>query len=247
MADWILVPCLVQLRSEFNAIAPKRDKASDGSIGDPAHAEHVSDHNPDESGRVPIRDVDRLNEVHAIDVDKDLRTPGLTMEEVVQFLLFRCRMGLERRLRYIIWNRRIWEASNDWRQRTYTGANPHDKHAHFSASYNTVREASKAPWELAQLIPKPAPPKEQNVDLTKENLDAIAKAVWDHDVDRARAGGQSAAGYLTTENARSGESRTVIEPGQDAKLTALEEKVDALTELIEERLPAPPVEETETA
>jgi hypothetical protein len=151
MADWILVPCLVQLRSEFNQIAPGRDKASDGSIGDSSHSGSVSDHNPDETGRVPVRDADRLNEVHAIDVDKDLRTPGLDMEKVVQFLLGRCRAGTEKRLRYIIWNRRIWEASNGWRQRTYTGANAHDQHAHFSASYDTAREASKASWHLEDI------------------------------------------------------------------------------------------------
>ncbi len=151
MADWILVPCLVQLRSEFNAIAPRRDRASDGTVGDAAHAGTVSDHNPDETGRVPVRDADRLNEVHALDIDKDLRTPGLDMEKVVQFLLARCRAGTERRLRYIIWNRRIWEASNGWRQRTYTGANAHDQHAHFSASYDTAREASKASWHLEDI------------------------------------------------------------------------------------------------
>jgi hypothetical protein len=151
MADWILVPCLVALRNEFNRIAPGRDKASDGSIGDTAHAGTVSDHNPDETGSVPIRDADKRNEVHAIDVDVDLRVAGLTMEKVVQFLLKRCRSGAEKRLRYIIYNRRIWEASNSWRQRTYTGASPHTEHAHFSASYDTAREAATASWHLEDI------------------------------------------------------------------------------------------------
>ena len=78
MASWILVPCLVKLRSEFNAIAPDRDKSSDGSIGDAAHQDSQSDHNPDETGNVPIRDAYKVNEVHAIDVDVDLRVPGLS-------------------------------------------------------------------------------------------------------------------------------------------------------------------------
>src|SRR3712207_850808 len=135
MASWILVPCLVKLRSEFNALAPDRDKSSDGSIGDTAHQSGSSDHNPDETGNVPIRDADRTNEVHAIDVDVNLRVPGLSMETVVQFLLRRCRSGAEKRLRYIIYNRRIWSASSGWRQERYTGENPHDHHAHFSSSY----------------------------------------------------------------------------------------------------------------
>lgn len=148
MAAWVLIPCLVRLRSEFDVIAPDRDRASDGTIGDKAHRQRVSDHNPDETGAVPIRDADRAEEVHAIDVDDDLRTPGLTMEAVVQFLLARCRSGQENRLRYVIYNRRIWEASNGWRQRAYVGDNPHTEHAHFSGSYDTAREADTRSWHL---------------------------------------------------------------------------------------------------
>ena len=151
MADWILVACLVRLRAEFNLIAPERDRASDGSKGDDAHEARVSDHNPDETGKVPIRDADKLNEVHAIDVDDDLRVPGLTMEMVVQFLLARCRSGAETRLRYIIFNRRIWQASNGWRQEAYFGDNQHTEHAHFSASYDTAKEASTASWHLEEI------------------------------------------------------------------------------------------------
>lgn len=151
MAVATLVPCLRKLWDEFDEIAPNRDRRSDGWIGDAAHAGNSSDHNPDETGKVPIRDADRLNEVHALDTDKDLNVPGLDMERVVQFLLTRCRTGTERRLRYIIWNRRIWEASNGWRQRTYTGANAHDQHGHFSASYDTALEASKASWRLEDI------------------------------------------------------------------------------------------------
>ena len=151
MADWILVPCLVQLRAELNEIAPERDKGSDGTIGDRAHQQSISDHNDDEVGRVPIRDADSKHEVHAYDADDDLRTPNLTMEMVVQHILGRCRSGAEKRLRYIIYNRRIWEASNSWRQRTYTGASPHTEHAHFSSSYETKHEASTASWRLEDI------------------------------------------------------------------------------------------------
>lgn len=151
MASWILVPSLVRLRSDFNAIAPGRDKSSDGSIGDEAHQGSQSDHNADETGNVPIRDTDRVNEVHALDVDVDLRAPGLSMEMVVQHLLARCRLGRETRLRYIIFNRRIWTASNKWRQENYTGASPHDHHAHFSASYATQLEALTDSWHLEDI------------------------------------------------------------------------------------------------
>jgi hypothetical protein len=151
MTSWVLVPCLVALRGEFNAIAPGRDRSSDGSVGDLAHQNSQSDHNPDETGNVPIRDADRVNEVHALDVDKDLRVPGLDMEAVVQFLLRRCRSGAEKRLRYIIFNRRIWSASSSWRQQAYTGKNAHTEHAHFSSSYESGHEASTASWHLEDI------------------------------------------------------------------------------------------------
>ena len=151
MARWVLVPCLARLRADLDRIAPNRDRASDGTIGDRAHQESVSDHNDDEIGRVPIRDADTTHEVHAFDADTDLRVAGLNMEMVVQFILARCRRGAETRLRYIIYNRRIWEARNGWAQRPYAGANPHTGHAHYSASYATAHEANTASWRLEDI------------------------------------------------------------------------------------------------
>lgn len=151
MATWVLVPCLGQLRTELNTIAPNRDKTTDGTIGNAAHQKHISDHNDDEVGRVPIRDADGKHEVHAVDLDVDLREPGLSMERVVQHVIARCRSGAEKRLRYVIYNRRIWEQSNGWRQRSYVGDNAHTEHAHFSSSYETKLEASTASWGLEDI------------------------------------------------------------------------------------------------
>src|SRR5687768_9385263 len=174
-AAWIVVPCLEQLRAEFNEIAPDRDKASDGSIGDALHSSS-SDHTPDEiSDALRGRDSDSSNEVHARDFDADLRVPGLSMEMVVQHILARCRSGEERRLGYIIFNRRIWSASAGWAQRTYTGPNPHDKHAHFSASYDTAREASTASWHLEDLMALSAADKSDVRTIVKEELNAFGK------------------------------------------------------------------------
>lgn len=140
MATWTLAPCLAQLRAEFNRIAPGRDKNSDGSIGDQAHAARASDHNPDSRGIV-----------HAIDVDRDLGG-GLDMQDVVDHLVARCRSGAEKRLTYVIYNRRIWSASRDWKSRAYTGSNAHTQHAHFSATDIPAREASTASWHLEDLL-----------------------------------------------------------------------------------------------
>lgn len=172
----VLVPCLVKLRDEVNELAVNRDKESDGWIGNAAHAAEVSDHNPDETGSVPIHDADHIDEVHAIDVDTDLLVPGLTMETIVQFLLARCRAGTETRLRYIIYYRRIWEASNDWRERAYTGASPHTEHGHFSASYESAKEASTASWHLED-IPVALTPADKT--WISEQITQAVKDVWD--------------------------------------------------------------------
>jgi hypothetical protein len=150
-ASWILIAAGKSLFAEFDRIAPNRGHASDGSIGDAAHQRETSDHNPDETGAVPIHDADKTNEVHAIDVDVALNESDLTMERVVQFILGRVRSGAEKRLRYIIYNRRIWEADNSWKQRSYTGASAHTEHAHFSFSYTTSLEASIVSWHLEDI------------------------------------------------------------------------------------------------
>ncbi len=187
MAEWTLVPCLDELRGELTRVAPNRSKVSDGTIGDTVHQNSISDHNDDEDGNVPIRDADNVHEVHAIDLTADLREPGLTMEMVVQHVVGRCREGKETRLRYVIYNRRIWEADNEWRQRKYSGDSAHIEHAHLSASYETKKEASRASWKLEDI-------KVALTDADKEWLaakidaaaTAAAKRVWDTQWDIER-------------------------------------------------------------
>jgi hypothetical protein len=180
-----LIPCLSQLRRELNAVAPARDTRSDGWIGDPAHRKTVSDHNPDETGRVPIRDADRVDEVHALDADVDLNRPGLTMSRIVAYLAARCRAGVERRLRYIIYARQIWHVDNDWNPVPYDGSNPHTGHAHFSASYDSRHEASTAEWGLEEI---PVPMTAEDRAWVASQLDALEARllanmpprVWNH-------------------------------------------------------------------
>lgn len=148
MAAWVLVPCLISLRSEFDTLAPNRDKASDGSVGDTSHGASSSDHNPDETGNTPSEDADSKNEVHAIDVDRDLNRSGWSMERAVQVIVLRHRSGADNRLQNVIYNKRIWSRSWGWTARVYTGPNPHDKHAHYGARYTTTQENDTRPWGL---------------------------------------------------------------------------------------------------
>ena len=150
MASWVLVPCLVSLRNEFNRLAPGRDRTSDGSIGDTAHAHSSSDHNPDETGATPYEDADSINEVHAIDVDKDLRKSGWSMQKCVEIIVVRHREGEDNRLQNVIYDGRIWSRAWGWTAREYTGSNPHDQHAHFSSRYTTAQERDTRPWGLLE-------------------------------------------------------------------------------------------------
>lgn len=172
MASWVLVADLTSLRNEFNALAPNRDKASDGSIGDAAHQKESSDHNPDETGATPYEDADNINEVHAIDVDNNLNKPGWDMQRAVDIIVGRHKNGTDNRLQNVIYNRKIWSRSWGWTEHPYTGLSAHTEHAHFSSRYGSGTtgnpEADTRPWGLLAAL-------EGNDDMTIEELTAELK------------------------------------------------------------------------
>lgn len=157
MSAWILVPSLVMLRSEFNAVAPKRRKGADGAIGDSSHTS-ASDHTPDEDSDIlRDHDADSKNEVHALDIDSAGPWPGGSawFDQAIKGIVERERKRwLDPndmcRLNYVIWNRRIADKDvNDFQWREYHGtADPHENHAHFSARYEAVAESDTSPWGL---------------------------------------------------------------------------------------------------
>lgn len=172
-ATWVNIPASNSLKNEFNEGFPARSTASDGTIGDPAHAETSSNHNPDETGRTPREDSDTINEVHARDVDKDLNKSGWTMSRAVGIILERCRSGAEKRLYEIIWDRHIYTETYDWRERDYDGPNPHTEHAHFSFKYGSGSGTSNpenitSPWGILAAIEA-----EEDVPLTPADANLI--------------------------------------------------------------------------
>ena len=110
-----------QLRSEINAKYPKRDKRSDGWIGDTSHNARKSDHNPDKQGWV-----------RAIDIDSDLvkgssKESWLLAEQIKTIAL----KG-DKRISYVIHQHRIASPLKNWAWRVYKGSNPHVSHIHIS-------------------------------------------------------------------------------------------------------------------
>ena len=75
MASWRVAKCLLHLREQINARAPDRDKSSDGTIGDTAHAARASDHNPDRNGVVKAIDIsnDPAHKVRSRDIAEAIR------------------------------------------------------------------------------------------------------------------------------------------------------------------------------
>jgi hypothetical protein len=118
---WYVAPALLALRDELNERYPDRDHASDGFIGDPAHAARDSDHNPDWDSQPP-------GVVRAGDYDSN-GAPGV-LTPLVQDLLT-ATIGDER-VWYVIWDGKLYSRTYGWQPRVYHGTNPHDHHGHVS-------------------------------------------------------------------------------------------------------------------
>lgn len=160
---WTVVPNLQELGDQMNARFPKRDKASDGTIGNTSHAARPSSHNPDKTGSPEFRDGDSRDEVRARDIDKDLKDAhGVTMEQVVQHWIKNARAGKLPWLRYVIFNKRVWHKRDNFKTRKYVGANTHEKHVHVNSDFtDSADKATKTDWLLKDFgIPKPKPPVE---------------------------------------------------------------------------------------
>jgi peptidoglycan hydrolase-like protein with peptidoglycan-binding domain len=127
---WRLAKSLEVLRDQLNEAHPNRDRASDGSIGDEAHASRQSDHNPNFSGVVT-----------AIDITHDPRNlDGAVLSR---------QLIKDPRTKYVIFAGKIYRTYKpqlDWA--TYTGPNGHFHHVHISVSADAGKYDDAAPWSL---------------------------------------------------------------------------------------------------
>lgn len=137
LRPWRVAEALLALRRQVDARAPRRNKASDGAIGDAEHATRDSDHNPwVVDGAFGV--------VTAIDVTHDPAggCDAGALAEAIQ-------AARDPRVKYVIWNRQIVSATvRPWEWRPYTGANPHNKHVHISVSEHKGNYDSVAAWSI---------------------------------------------------------------------------------------------------
>lgn len=151
--NWRLAPCLVAMVDEANRIGPKRNRKSDGSIGDPSHSARASDHNPSDGW------------VCAVDLT---HAPASGFDAHA-----RARMAVARRdprIKYVISNGQIARSYAKpglpaWTWTTYTGPNKHTLHAHFSVRNDPAARDDRSPWWPAA---PPPPVKQEDDEMTPE-------------------------------------------------------------------------------
>lgn len=172
-----LANSLVKLRDQVNAAFPNRNKASDGWIGDAAHAASASDHNPNGAGVVCALDI--------------TNSPQTGFD--VHALADRIRVNRHSNLKYIISNRRICGDWTGWAWWPYNGSNPHSSHAHFSVGRGSDGRSTPpyddaTAWNIGGAVTPPQGGK---------SLDEVAREVlngkWGNGQDRFNA--LAAAGY----------------------------------------------------
>lgn len=115
-------------------LAPGRSTVSDGCCASVQHHQQnpTSDHEADISGFA-----------HAVDITHDPEH-GFDSWLEADRLRLACKAGIEKRVKYIISNRRIASSRDDWAWRRYDGANAHAHHMHISVIKGY--ELSVAPW-----------------------------------------------------------------------------------------------------
>ena len=131
----------VTLRDQINKRWPKRDKRSDGWIGDKAHAGRQSDHNPDARGLV-----------HALDIDADLdpKDPGAAQRLANQIVAYAA-SGIPgaNRIKYVVFNDQIASgtyANSMWKWRG--SGYGHLRHIHVSFSTKGENNAQTYPLPI---------------------------------------------------------------------------------------------------
>jgi hypothetical protein len=123
-------PAIQQLRTDVNTSWPKRNKEWDGTWGDERHKKKGkrSDHNSGDA------------------IDVDITAPGFTGPQGDALAAYAIR---DPRVKYVIWNRRIYNPSMPgWRPYSDWKKHPHDHHVHVSVSEAARADTAPFAWTL---------------------------------------------------------------------------------------------------
>lgn len=140
---------LQNLRGQLDRAFPDRG-GPDGTIGDRAHQERESGHNPDDTpGSKPTwdGDADKLPEIRGLDVSVD----GIPAAALVRHIT--TLPGLSAVLRFIIFDHEIYHVRNAFIGVPYSGANPHTEHIHFEGAYTQAADNNTNFNYLLEKIP----------------------------------------------------------------------------------------------
>lgn len=187
---WRLAKSLGALRDAIDALAPGRDKSSDGAIGDAAHAARKSEHNPDADGVV-----------RALDITHDPAS-GVDTRQLAEQL----RQSRDQRILYVISHGRIFSSAvAPWEWRPYSGSNPHDRHMHVSVVADPAwYDDDASAWAVSLSAPAGAPQplrprlrlgdRGPDVEELQRLLGVAADGVFGEDTDAAVKAFQAARG-----------------------------------------------------
>jgi hypothetical protein len=123
-----LAHSLSNLRAEVDARWPKRDKSSDGWVGDTSHQTRPSDHNPAKSGVVRALDITAKGINPLVVVSAAKKHPSTA---------------------YVIYNGVIWSRTYSFKAREYLGTNQHKTHIHVSILHTIPAEKNNRRWLVA--------------------------------------------------------------------------------------------------
>lgn len=122
---------LETLRKQLNELFPNRSKVSDGGVGDQAHSKRKSDHNPNSAGVVTARDFTH----DTVNLDCFKLLAALLAEK-------------DRRIKYIIFNKKIYNVKDGFQAQNYSGVNAHKHHLHLSVSADPKLYDDASEWKL---------------------------------------------------------------------------------------------------
>lgn len=162
---------LLALKAAIDAAYPGRKTKSDGIVEDAAHQSRASDHNPwvTDGGK---------GVVTAIHITHDPAS-GCDAGRTVEVL----RASSDKRIKYLIWNRRIANSSAiggvaPWTWRSYTGKNPHDHHFHMSVKPDKALYDDESAWTVRRMEGAfgDVPPADTDEDILRA-LEALAASI----------------------------------------------------------------------